>query len=86
VLQDWLERRFQALGREKIIRKEFVLEDIKNKRPVDLSKPWDTLFYPGMHVGMDMVFTETETMNKNTCPTCRTENSGNSDEDIIWYA
>lgn len=84
MLQDWLERRFEATGREKIIRKEFALEDIKTKREIDLSKPWDTLFYPGMHVGMDMIFVDTELTNKNTCPACCTDSSGNLDEDVIW--
>jgi hypothetical protein len=51
-----------------------------------LAKPWDTLFYPGMYVGMDMVFSDIEAVNKNTCPACHTENSGSTDEDIIWYA
>ena len=78
MLQDWLERRFEATGLEKVIRKGFTLEDTKTRLELDLSKPWDTLFYPGMHVGMDMVFTDMERHYKNGCPACRTVSSGNS--------
>ncbi len=84
MLQDWLERRFEAVGRDKIIRKEFAIEDIKTKREIDLSEPWHTLFYPGMHVGMEMVFIDLEWIYKNTCPTCQTETCGNSSEEVLW--
>jgi len=84
VLQDWLERRFEATGTNKILRKEYALEDTKTKRQIDLTKPWDTLFYPGMHVGMDMIFVDPQHIYKNNCPACQTPSSCNLDVDVIW--
>jgi hypothetical protein len=83
VLQDWLERRFKEIGYEKILNREYALEDLKTKRQIDLSREWQTQLYPGMYLGMDMLYKRQED-KFNTCPGCQQECLGAIDQTVEW--
>lgn len=84
VLQDWLMRRFEGLGSLKIKRGEYVLEDSKTNRAIDLKQNWYSLFRPGMQVAMDMVF-EQLTAESSVCPGCGARCGDSLDRRCTWY-
>ncbi|KAF7872153.1 hypothetical protein EAF04_003078 [Stromatinia cepivora] len=85
VLIDWLMRRFETTGQGKVARGEFVLSDSRTKRELNLSEPWDALFYPGMHVEMDMVFQDVcAPTDVNSCPACHSVNADQNEGRIKW--
>jgi hypothetical protein len=84
VFQDWLQRRFESVGRGKIDRGEFVLEDTKTKKEINLACRWETSFYAGMHVAMGMVYRDRSWDQTASCPSCQTPYCGNADQEIDW--
>ena len=84
-MEDWLKRRFEEIGYEKILNREYALEDLKTKRQINLSRDWQTQLYPGMYLGMDMIYERHEDQLLN-CPGCQSECIGATDDDIKWYA
>lgn len=83
VLEDWLKRRFLEIGYEKILRREYALEDIKTKRQINFSRDWQTQLYPGMCLGMDMIYERHEDQ-LDTCPGCHRRCLGATDKSIEW--
>lgn len=59
----------KAEGLSKLDNLEFVVEDTRRKKSVDLSKPWDRVFRPGQQVDMRMIF-HRFACPPNTCPSC----------------
>lgn len=55
-----------------IERGEFALQDMKTKRQLSLNDQWATLFYPGMRVAMDIIYTLGITFEASRikCPNC----------------
>lgn len=84
ILEDWLLRRFQSVGRDKIVRQEYALSDEKTKRELDLLDDWHTLFYPGMHVSMDMIYAIPECYI-TLCPGCKHEYIEDANQHFKWY-
>jgi Fungal N-terminal domain of STAND proteins len=52
----------------RIEREEFALEDAATQRDIDLSKDWDTRFYPGQRVEMSIIVVNSE--SSLHCPSC----------------
>lgn len=71
------------VGLSKLEHREFTIQETRHKRPVDLSKPWPTLFSPGQEVDMSMVF-HRFACPPNTCPGC-SRNNENDEEQSEWY-
>lgn len=71
------------VGLSKLEHREFTIQETRHKRPVDLSKPWTTLFSPGQEVDMSMVF-HRFACPPNTCPGC-SRNNENDEEQGEWY-
>lgn len=55
-LFNFLAHRFQSAGAEKIENGEFILEENKTSRRIDLEQPWDTCFVPGETIRMTFIF------------------------------
>jgi hypothetical protein len=77
-----LKNRFGEAGAKRIERNSFVLSDDKTTQDINLSAQWERCFHPGQQVVMSMVFDRS--LSGNLCPSCRTENAGNCDQDIAW--
>lgn len=54
----------------KIARGEFILEESRTKRRIDLSRDWDSCFLPGQRVEMSMTF-QISREGGNDCPGCK---------------
>lgn len=79
-----LKIRFRQAGAEKaglrkLEHREFNIQETRHKRPVDLSKPWPTLFRPGQEVDMSMVFHHFA-CPANTCPGCSRMNENDEEQ------
>jgi hypothetical protein len=87
VLQDWLKRRFEGVGSQKIEDGEYILEDSKTQRQLDLTQNWHSLFRPGMHVVMDMVFERRicKSKDESACPVCGEECEESFNKRVNWY-
>ena len=69
-------------GLAKVDNREFIIQETRRKRPIDIEKPWSTVFQPGQEVDMSMVFHRLESP-ASTCPGCRREHD-NSENQIQW--
>lgn len=67
-LEDWLRRTFKDTGLRKVHRGEFLIRELKSGQDLDLSKNWKSLFTPGMHVAMSMIY---RVSMINVCPQCQ---------------
>lgn len=68
-----------------IDRGEFVIEESGTHNIINITRSWETCFYPGQRVAMSMVFRMKEqTTSKPSCPRCRTFQDGSKDEEITW--
>ncbi|KAN0111055.1 hypothetical protein V8E51_007442 [Hyaloscypha variabilis] len=81
ILESWLKHRFKEVGYEKILNGEYALEDMKTKRQINFSRDWQTQLYPGMCLGMDMIYKRHQDQ-LNSCPGCQLEYLGTADENI----
>ncbi|KLU92259.1 hypothetical protein MAPG_11205 [Magnaporthiopsis poae ATCC 64411] len=70
-----LRRRFEELGLkgyEKVLRRQYALEDDCSGRDLDRSRPPKAWLRPGMKVNMSMVFAATDQeLTRSWCPRCR---------------
>lgn len=78
-----LKVRFQDLGVRKIERGQFVLEEARTKRIVDLGRPWQVCFLPGQTIEMSMIVSQPESP-KGICPSCQCEAAVNLAEAVQW--
>lgn len=82
-----LTARFHGLpGVEKIMRKEFVLQERATHREITRTQPWESAFRPGQLVDMSMVFNRTTKAEpeKNKCPYCWVESEDACTKEITW--
>jgi hypothetical protein len=88
--------RFRDLpGYDKILRKEYVLQDHATGEDLDRSQNWKTSFFPSRRIRMAMVFQIEVTANTPgdsvTCPGCQTSNTDSAEVDVhctecnMWY-
>ena len=78
-----LKDRFKDGGLQRIERGQFVLEDARAKRVIDLKQPWNTCFLPGQKIDMSMIFLRAST-SKTTCPACHHKNTTASTGPVEW--
>lgn len=71
-------------GLAKLDKHEFLLEDTRRKRPVDMTRRWETVWQPGQQYDMRMVF-HRFACPPSTCPSCRELNE-EDDEQIQCYS
>lgn len=57
--------------------------DMKTKRQIKFSREWQTQLYPGMYLGMDMIYVRLAG-EFSVCPACKRDCAGAPDEAIIW--
>lgn len=58
-----------SAGLVKLDNHEFLIQDSRRARPIDLKKKWPSVFRPGQHVDMSMVF-HRFACRPSTCPVC----------------
>lgn len=69
----------QQSGLSKLENREFSIQETRRKRPVDLSKPWSTMFQPGQEVDMSMIF-HRFACQPRTCPGCSSDDQGDEEQ------
>lgn len=57
-------------GARKIDNNDFLIQDVATKRPIDLSRDWDSCFLPGQRVEMSMIF-QWRSRDIHSCPNCK---------------
>jgi len=68
-----------------IDRREFAIEESGTQNAIDLTKPWDSCFYPGQRVAMSMIFKERQgTFNSCCCPRCYKDHQESTGKEIAW--
>jgi hypothetical protein len=65
-----------------IDRGEFLIEECGTQNAINITKAWETCFYPGQRVAMSMIFKERHL--GASCPRCGTESHGPTDKEIVW--
>lgn len=65
----------KQIGLSKLEKREFSIQDSRQKRFLDLSKPWSTIFQSGQQVDMSMVFHRFACL-PGICPGCSSSNGG----------
>ena len=78
-----LKIRFKDAGMQKIEKGQFILEEARTKRLLDLRRPWNTCFFPGRRVDMSMVFSEADNPT-SACPGCQYESINKTTDDVEW--
>ena len=63
----------------KLENRDFMIQDSKNRKAIDLDRSWETVFQPGQHVDMSMRF-HRFVCPPSTCPACLEENAEDSDQ------
>ena len=58
-----------SAGLSKLDNHEFLIQDSRRKRPIDLKKNWASVFRPGQNIDMSMVF-HRFACPPSTCPVC----------------
>lgn len=80
---------FRTIGNasEKIERNQFTINDMRTKRDIDLSRPWEAYFRSGQHVvQMSMVFDKFKAWKtyNMSCPGCHHRCDASAGEEIQW--
>lgn len=71
-------------GLSKLENRDFLIQDSRRKRPIDIDKSWNSVFRPGQDVDMSMVF-HRFACPPSTCPVCL-ETNEDDDEQIYCQA
>ena len=58
-----------------------MIQETTSKRPIDLSRAWDSCFLPGQKVDMSMIFI-CQDIPGSSCPSCKTKCESSEDEDV----
>ena len=66
-------------GLAKLDRNEFVLEDTRRRKPVDMTRKWETVWQPGQQYDMRMVF-HRFACPPSTCPSCHETNEDDEEQ------
>ena len=69
-----------SAGLSKLDNHEFLIQDSRRKRPIDLKKNWSSVFRPGQYVNMSMIF-HRFACPPSTCPVCL-ETNGDDHEQV----
>jgi len=60
-------------GLTKLENRDFLIQDTRRRRQIDLDRNWEAVFRPGQHVDMSMIF-HRFVCPPSTCPACLEEN------------
>ena len=69
-------------GLSKLENHDFLIQDTRRRRSIDLNKNWHSVFRPGQHVEMSMIF-HRFACPPSTCPGCLEENE-DDEEQVYW--
>lgn len=69
-------------GLAKVDNREYTIQETRDKRPIDVEKPWSEVFRPGHEVDMSMVF-HRFACPPSKCPGC-SKNNENGEEQVQW--
>lgn len=71
-------------GPAMIDRGEFAIEELGTQSLVDLTRSWDSCFYPGQRVAMSMIFKQWRGDDRFSCPRCGEEHKESAGKEITW--
>jgi len=71
----------KTAGLSKLENHDFLIQDSRRKRPIDLEKNWSSVFRPGQNVDMSMVF-HRFACPPSTCPVCFEVNEDDDEEQV----
>uniref|UniRef100_A0A093XA57 5'-methylthioadenosine/S-adenosylhomocysteine nucleosidase n=1 Tax=Talaromyces marneffei PM1 TaxID=1077442 RepID=A0A093XA57_TALMA len=74
-----MKHKFQGVGRGKIERGEWLLQNHRTGYVLDLKKPWKAMIKPGQMLDMSMIFKKAHTVS-TTCPWCDHHNEMSLDK------
>lgn len=69
-------------GKNKVIRREYAIEDSKSGRELSRDREWSMCFRPGLKVDMSMGFKQNQPAT--SCPSCQTESNAAETAAIQW--
>jgi hypothetical protein len=73
------------VGPKMIDRGEFVIEELGTNNLIDMTRSWETCFFPGQRVAMSMILRKREqTSSESSCPRCSTSQKRSMNEEITW--
>ena len=70
-----------SAGLSKLENQDFLIQDSRRKRSIDLNRNWSSVFRPGQNVEMSMIF-HRFSCPPSTCPACLQVNEDDGDEQI----
>lgn len=73
--------KFKDIGLAKFDRGEYVIKETATNREIDLSRPWDQCFLPGLKVDMSMIFYAAD---GDTCPGCKRYCGDACTAEVVW--
>jgi hypothetical protein len=77
-----LDARFQhSPGLQRIKERYYTLQDATSKEAIQRTENFQAAFRPGRHIVMSALFPD-EDVNEQSCPGCRRQNSGGSEDEI----
>jgi hypothetical protein len=78
-----LVKRFEHLpGKDKVVRKEYAIEESRSGRELTRNREWSMCFRAGQKVDMSMVFKQKQPAT--TCPGCQAETQAADAAIIQW--
>lgn len=69
-------------GPAMVDRNEFAIEELGTQNSVDLTRPWESCFYPGQRVAMSMIFKRPRRIVKSSCPRCGKDHQESTGKEI----
>jgi len=79
-----LAKRFEKLkGHQKVLRKEYAIEESRSGRELNKMEDWNLCFRPGLKIEMSMIFKQTKA--STSCPGCQTESESAGGSVTEWY-
>jgi hypothetical protein len=73
------------VGPKMIDRGDFVIEELGTNNLIDMTRSWETCFFPGQRVAMSMILRKREqTSSESSCPRCSTSQKRSMNEEITW--
>lgn len=70
-------------GPDMIDRGEFTIKELGTRNSIDITRSWESCFYPGQKVAMSMVFKQPRTVN-SSCPRCGKDHGESTGKETVW--
>lgn len=68
-----------SAGLSKLEHRDFVIQESRRKRPIDIDQNWNSVFRPGQNIDMSMIF-HRFACPPSTCPVCLEDNEDGNEQ------